>query len=256
MTNNIPRTSAQQLRELVAGYEKIADVGEEITDEGVAEVRDISKDLARRQKKFVAEIGVLEKDGWDYFLTEKGQKLGNYWRFNQNEQAQQILGDLLKEWEPTPEILSYFDNGRMTEEEFKNKIGFVTSTELSNKRKNSGAKALIDLYEWSGFVEQDGGEYQRSSENQTAPEEEYEQEEPFSEPDQKPSEERLTADGEGDTKLTPKPDVSKANGVDITLELSGDDDPENIRQLLLAIRAGTEQDLREYDSSEEANTEQ
>lgn len=69
MSHPIPRTTLENLNEVVAGYDKMAETGEEITDEGVAEVRDVSEDTARRQKKFFAEIGVLDKDGYDYYLT-------------------------------------------------------------------------------------------------------------------------------------------------------------------------------------------
>lgn len=269
MTNHIPRWKAHKLKELLAGYDKIADAGEEITDEAVAEARDISEDNARRQKKFFRDIGVLEKDGWDYYLTEEGEELGSYLRFNQDEPAKEVFKELLSNWEHTREILSYFDSEGMQKRELMDKIGFVTSTELTGDRKEWGAEAVADLYEWTGIIVE--SEDERYYLPDDTPEEEVEEE--FDESQEEQSTPNEVADqtsgssaaeevtgntdtneiideGRSEQAIAPNGVGIQTGGVEITLELSGDDDPENVRQLLLAIRAGTEESIEEYETTD------
>lgn len=274
MTNNIPRWKVHKLKELLAGYDKIANAGDEITDEAVAEARDIGEDNARRQKKFFIDIGVLEKDGWNYYLTEDGEELGRYLRFNQDEPAKEVFKELLNNWEHTKEILSYFDSEGMERRELMDKIGFVTSTELKSDRKEWGAEAVADLYEWTGIVvtgednqyylpEDTLGE-ESEEETDESQEEQSTLNELADQPSGNPSEEATTGDqdtGEIAEEGGSKQDIAadgvgiQTGGVDITLELSGDDDPENVRQLLLAIRIGTEQSTEKYDASNETASE-
>jgi len=78
----IPRGKQEIVKEAIVGFEKTSEVGEGVSEEGAAEARDVSEDNAKRQKRFLAEIGVLEKDGYDYYLTENGANLGEFIRFD------------------------------------------------------------------------------------------------------------------------------------------------------------------------------
>lgn len=236
------------LKEVLAGYDKISDVGDEISDEEVAEVRNPSKDLARRQKKFFNDIGILNKDGKSYHLTEQGQKLGKFIRFNQDSDAKPVLQNLLLDWEPTDEILSYIDSSGIEEDELRNKIGFVTSTELSTRRKKTGAEAIVDLLEWTEIIAQnDQGTYEKSEENlKDNRDNELENDENSG----KSTEKSVTVDGgQSQNHVLISDGSSESEGLHINLDISGDDDPENVRKLLLAIRKGTQQNLEEPEST-------
>jgi hypothetical protein len=151
----IPKTKSSKLKEVLAGYDKVAKAGEVISDEEVGEARDVSEDTARRQKTFLCEIDVLEKDGHDYRLTGEGQKLGHYIRFNQDDQASESLRILLNDYDPIPKLLSHFDSDGIGYDDLVDKVGFVTANELTSGRKKAGAEAIVELLEWTEFIRPD-----------------------------------------------------------------------------------------------------
>ncbi|HET7322991.1 MAG TPA: hypothetical protein VFJ06_01530, partial [Halococcus sp.] len=244
----IPRTNADKLKEVLAGYDKTADAGDAISDEAVEEVRDVGEETAKRQKNFLCEIGVLDKDGNDYQLTEKGQQLGNYIRFNQNDQARELFRDLLTNHNSISELLSHFDSEGLGHEDLVNKVGFVTANELTSDRIKSGAKAMVELLEWTDFIKSDGeGIYYLVEEGQRGSDDELKQ---------PPEEEPETVDQHNDTSDRTQNYSSKSQNeirdseiqsgvLDIKLELTGGEDPENVRKLILAIRKGSEQGISE-----------
>jgi len=248
MSHEIPKTIPDTIDEVVAGYNKTTDVGEEISDEDVAEMRDVSEDTAGRQKKFLADIGVLDKNGYDYSLTEKGNELGELARFNQQEEAAKVYRELFDEWEPTEEILGHVGEDGLSLDGLANKVALVTVNELNSPRKQRGAETVVKLLERAGFLRQEDGVY-RISEN-SEPDEKEETEtysttdnaaERTSQPDVK-SESPSSANG----GVAGRQPSAQTGGVNISLDISGSDDPENVRQLLLAIRQGTQENVENY----------
>lgn len=239
MSHPIPKTSIEKLKEVLAGYNKVWDAGDEIDDSEVAAVRDVSQDIARRQKKFLEGIGVLEKDGRSYLLTEEGHELGRLVRFNEDDAAGKLLREFLDGWEPTEEVLAHVD-GEMGLEELSGKVALVTANELSTKRKKTGARTVIELLEWAGYIEESNGKYSISEESQ-------ETETVANQPSQARPESPEPAQTTEQPHARP---VAMANGataqtgnIDISLDISGSDDPENVRQLLLAIRRGSQGEI-------------
>lgn len=258
MSHAIPKTTLESLNEAVAGYNKIADPGDEISDEGVAEVRDISEDNATRQKRFFAEIGVLEKDGHDYYLTERGHELGRLIRFNQDEDAGELYKELLDDWEPTAEILAHIDEGGITGDDLSDKVALVTANELTTARKQRGAQTVVELLEWTGMIEEEDGAYYIPQDGETV---QYDESETESESDPSPSSTALEQ-----SKLPIESQTSQSTpnggereleipvqteGIDISLDISGSDDPENVEQILLSIRRGLEKDLDIHEDTPE-----
>lgn len=255
MSHPIPRATLDTLREVLAGYNKIAEPGEKITDEGVEEARGVSENTAKRQKKFFVDIGILEKDGYDHLLTEVGDELGHLIVFNQDGDAKAIFRDLLDDWEPTAEILSHVDSEGISREDLTDKVALVTVTELTTKRKEYGAGAIVDALEWTGFIEQneDGTYYRSEGQPEPTSEEAAEEEVASQEPPAQPeptgmAEPRPQPNVDGEAVATP---TVGRTGVDINLDVSGTDDPENVRQLLLAIRKGSQEDVENYAAPQE-----
>ena len=253
MSHPIPKASVESLNEVVAGYNKVADAGEEISDEAVADERDVSEDNARRQKKFFAEIGVLEKDGHDYLLTEKGHELGRLVRFNQQEDAAELYGELLEEWEPTAEIIANVDENGLSLEDLADKVALVTANELTTNRKERGANAIVELLEWTGFLKEEDGIYTISEESDADERENTEtlgaSDESTDESEQSNAHVETPPTGNGESAK--RQSSMQTGGIDISLDISGSDDPENVRQLLLAIRQGAQEDVDDYEYSEE-----
>jgi len=286
----IPRARVDTVKEAIAGFEKTSDVGEEVSEEDAEDARDVSEGNAKRQKRFLADIGILNKDGYDYYLSEDGQALGEYIRFNQEEQASETLRELFSEnWEPLDELLANVDEEGMEREDLVDKVAFITATELTSNRREYGAETIVDLLEWTDFIESNEGNI-------------YHLIEGVEEESDVPSEESSTSTNpEGDensgsvedtesgsnkkvenTSESEKVADSRANGgvdasvgntepsdgdlghensveveledglnLNIDLELSGDENPENVRKLVLAIRKAYIQNIDEYEFPEQ-----
>src|SRR6056297_47504 len=92
---SIPRGGTQALEETLKGYYLTASVGDEVDEEKVANEADISKDNNRRQRPFFNDIGALNKDGYDYDLTEEGYQLGRLFAHDKRKKAKSEIRDLL-----------------------------------------------------------------------------------------------------------------------------------------------------------------
>lgn len=257
MSHPIPRATLDTLKEVLEAYNKIADPGEKITDEGVEEVREVSENTAKRQKKFFVDLGILTKEGYDHLLSETGHEIGHLLVFNEDEEAGELFRDLLDNWEPTAEILAYIDSDGISRDDLMNIVGRVTATELTSNRIEYGALAVIDALEWTGFIErrEDGNYYQSAIEPEMGEEDGAKT---VAEPPTTSSATQSEPTGAGQPRPDPSVDggaianpTVATTGVDINLDVSGSDDPENVRQLLLAIRKGSEEDVENYAVPEE-----
>lgn len=248
----IPKANSNKLKEVLAGYDKVAEAGEVVSDEEVGEARNVGEDTARRQKKFLCEIDVI-KNGHDYRLTEEGQQLGKYIRFNQDDQARESLRALLDDYEPIPELLSHIDSDGIEHDNLVDKVGFVTESELTTSRKKSGAEAIVELLEWTDFITSDEEDIFHL----------FEGNESSNESESSESSSKTAANSQGainerqaERSRTNEVDSNdrtlgvQSGAVDIQLELTGDEDPENVRKIILAARKGLQQDISKHDSSE------
>jgi hypothetical protein len=252
MSHNIPKTTLESLNEVVAGYNKTADVGDLVDDEEISEVRDVGEDNAGRQRKFLAEIGVLRRDGYDYYLTEKGNELGHLIRFNEQEDAGKIYRELLDDWEPADEILAHLDDEGLDLEDLVDKVALVTANELSSRRNELGAETIVDLFEWAGYLEEEDGIYRVAEESKV---EEREEETLGISSDSPVESEQVEAQtgppASANGGVAKRQQSIQTGGLNISLDISGSDDPENVRQLLLAIRQGTQENVDNYENPEE-----
>jgi hypothetical protein len=287
----IPRARVDTVKEAIVGFEKTSDVGEDVSEEDAEDARDVSEGNAKRQKRFLADIGVLDKEGYDYFLTEDGQALGEYIRFNQEEQASETLRELFKEhWEALDELLANVDEDGMQREDLVDKVAFITATELTSNRREYGAETIVDLLEWTGFLKSDedddvyypvdDGENERDessgkdstsmdSKSDTVTESVEETESESDKEVESESEsgmstasmanggvEASTEDTESSDGGLGAEDSMEVNlqgrlNLSIDLELSGEENPENVRKLILAIRKAANQDVDEYEFPEQ-----
>jgi len=240
MTGNIPRANLKTVKEVIAGSEKVGEKGEEVPIDKVSEVRDVSLDNAKRQRKFLSDLGIFEKDGHSYLLTEKGETIGEYLRFNQDEEARKEFKAVLDQWEPLEEILSHVDS-EISEEDLKQKIAFVTNTELSGTRKKSGAKGVVQLLEWTGYVEENNGNYIRTHSDET---ENTDSEEGSN---SKERGQNLAADSNAAEEVSRKMDArvsssSPKASFDIEISLDGDEDPENVKKIVEGVLQALDND--------------
>lgn len=281
----IPRARVDTVKEAIVGFEKTSDVGEEVSEEDAEDARDVSEGNAKRQKRFLADIGVLDKEGYDYYLTEEGQALGEYIRFNQEEQASEMLRELFDEhWEALDELLANIDEDGMQREDLVDKVAFITATELTSHRREYGAETVVDLLEWTGFLKSneddiyypvDDGENERdvsSGKASTSTDSKIDDNTEAVDGPESGSEKEVESKSEsgkntgsswsGDIEASAEDTESSREGLgaedsmgvqlqgglnlNIDLELSGDENPENVRKLILAIRKAANQGVDEY----------
>jgi len=174
------------------------------------------------------------------------------------------------EWEPLDELLANIDSDGMPRQELIDKVAFVTATELSSNRRKYGAEAIVDFLEWTEFIESNEDDIYTvvetpNEEDSDESNQNEEQETPSDDIDSLDSEDNKyreePAKGTNSEKAAPPsegPDSIDATDIQVTdgvnlnidLELSGNENPENVRKLILAIRKASDQDIGEYEFPE------
>jgi hypothetical protein len=247
---SIPKASDKTVKKTVIGYYRASNSGGEVTNEKAAEGAGISKDNLRRQKSFLQDIGALIEGDSGYALTETGQEIGRFLQHGREDDAKEPFGNLLREWEATPKILEDIGSGYTTKEEVLDSIGFITDHQLEAERQQRGADALIDLYVWTGILEEsEDGEYRpvEVQESDVNP--------PESEGTQNSPVEEKSVDDDG-RRYDARPNDRDFGDIpfEISLELTGTEDPENVQKLIVAIRAGLDAELNR-DNESDTNSE-
>lgn len=102
---NIPYASDDTIKDAIIGYNRASSAGGEVSPTKAAEGADISEDSLRRQRSFLAEVGILYEGEDGYGLTDVGQEIGRALRHGREDDARQPFGEVLREWEATSEIL-------------------------------------------------------------------------------------------------------------------------------------------------------
>lgn len=257
---SIPQASDDSIKKVVIGYYRADSSGGELSHEKAAEGADVSTDVARRQRPFLKEIGIVEKSDSGHTVTEAGREIGRNLQYDREEDAKRPFASLLRKWEATPKILEDIGPDYVSKDEVIQSIAYVTERDVETTRQVAGANGLVDLYEWTGILETNGdGEYRVG--------------------DMEPDESRFKApetsddsDGEKPEKPAPEqPPQNSPNGgtvpqtpqnppsftgapFDISLELTGDEDPKNVRKLVVAVRKGLELEIDDEDDDPETRS--
>lgn len=259
----IPKASDKVIKQSVMGFYRASDAGEAIDHDEAAEESESSGDVIRRQKKFLADIGILEKEGRsDYALTEDGRDLGRALTHERDDAARDKMREIFNSWQAVADIKDDLSSDYVSKEEVRNSIAFITENELDSTRLSAGANGLIDLLEWAEILEtNEEGEYrvvkktvdEAPSSSSSVESDKVEEEPELGEIERKEeaqvtntnqcTEENQGTKPEFDHQTGSSSEMSSPNSLNINLELSGDEDPENVRELLLAIRMGLEQNI-------------
>ena len=251
----VPKTQIETLKDIIEGYYEAADTGELVEDEDVEDETEYSDDVIGRQKKFLADVGVLERDGYDYTLLEPGHQIGRALAFDRGSDAVEAFRELLNGWEVTDQLKDDLGNKSHAKDKVIESLAYLTETDHSSPRKKTGLSALVDLYRWTGILSETGdGEYQVSAteiqdgkqetelpENETGthePEEEEEQtERSSSDPPHEPA--QTSSTDSFAQEVTVADDT-----VSVDIKLSGDENPQNVRELIVAVRKGLQENIK------------
>lgn len=246
---SIPYASDDSIKDTVIGYYRASSSGGEVSPEKAADGADISEDSLRRQRGFLAEIGILKEGESGYSLTETGREIGRALRHERDDDAKAPFGELLHEWDATSRIMDDLGADYSTEEEVIDSIGYITDTEISHPRQTAGAKGLIGLYEWTGILEANkDGEYRVAEVESKTPDpdppvslDNHDKEAP-DEPVKSQRSQSAPSSGAAPQKSRDPTTVSNAL-LDVSIELTGDEDPDNVHKLIVAVRSGLEKDI-------------
>ena len=255
----IPKTQIETLKDIIEGYYEAADAGELVEDEDVEDETEYSADVIRRQKKFFADVRVLEKDGYDYTLLEPGHQIGRALAFDRGSDAVEGFGELLTGWEVTDQLKDDLGNKRHAKDKVIESLAYLTETDHSSSRKKTGLSALVDLYRWTGILSETGdGEYQVSAteiQDEKQETELSESETGTHEPEEEQTE-RSSSDPSHESAQTSSTDsfaqeeTVADDTVSVDIKLSGDENPQNVKDLIVAVREGLRENIN---FPEEAN---
>lgn len=239
------RISAEQLLDVIRGY-YAKNAHEEPVSTG--EVEDITQltDKVGRQTKFLHNIGILESRGHKRELTEEGAVIGKA-LFEQNEkQAKTQLHTLLSEWTASDELMPFIQMQNPGREEV---LDYLEPENASSDSR--GLDALLDLYEWASVVEQDEeGLYSPSEppKPETSNPAEQSNGEQVSDSENGgegvgvSDSETNTEPVEGASAPTSSTDIKVNDQVQIELSFTAEDDPEDIKRTVMAVREALSED--------------
>lgn len=254
MEPRIPKAGADTVEETLEGYFRAADEpGQVVSKEEVAEEADVGEDVANRQKNFLASLGLLDKQGYDYLTTEDGIEVGKYLEFDRYERAYDKLEEVLIDWEPTDSLLDDIGDESVDEDDLFDKLEFATETldARESSRKKAGINGLIEWYNRTGILYQNDGQWKVNDGFVTTQSDEVEAKSESSKQETgEVFEESDTVDNEQENQTQSTETSVEADTVqggsnsdatvnlDITLDLSDESDPERVEKILSAVRKG------------------
>lgn len=240
---NLPRASAKNIKETIKAHYRTTDEGDQISIDDAAEEGGPSGDLIRRQNKFLAEIGALQKDGRSYLLSETGSDIGRGLIHNREDSAKEDLRQCLLDWQLTKQLVNDIGADTEDKEGLRSAIAFLMETELDSPRKRTGTNGLIDLYEWTDIFEVDDGDYKISEKVINGSEQGLSSDLTATEADSEP--ENMASDnsqssqsmiGNGGDEFQESQFGDKSVQFNIKLEVSPDDDQEQVQKMIEHIR--------------------
>ena len=157
----------------------------------------------------------------------------------------------------TDQLKDDLGNKGHTKDKVIESLAYLTETDHSSSRKKTGLSALVDLYRWTGILSETGdGEYQVSAteiQDEKQETELSESETGTHEPEEEQTE-RSSSDPSHESAQTSSTDNFGEKVADdtisVNIKLSGDENPQNVKDLIVAVREGFQEDI---DFSEDAN---
>jgi hypothetical protein len=232
---NIPRSQLDVVKNIIIGWYRAGADTEPQSNGDVEDFTSISKSTVSRQNKFLTELGILQEDGRKRRLTESGIELAEALAKGDSIKAKEKMRSILDEWALTERFYSIVDmSGPMAEDEMEQELASITGREREG-RSATGLSTLVSLYEWAGFFEYD----ENKEEYRALPKPERPSTEQ-SEPSQKKESASQTdgSDHQSETSSTSVERVESDFPIQISVEISGDDDPANVEELIKSIRRG------------------
>ncbi|GAA0299104.1 hypothetical protein [Halarchaeum salinum] len=149
----IPKgVSRETLCTIVAGW-YAAGASEGATQTSAVEDATGISDAVSRQTAFLADIGVLDVDGSDHRLTERGTDLAAALANDRQADARTAFRDALADWPPTRRVRALLDDEPMATHELLPVLAGLTGHDLDRERVRVGLRTLLDCWTWAGVLD-------------------------------------------------------------------------------------------------------
>ncbi|MFC7175985.1 hypothetical protein [Halosegnis marinus] len=159
-------------------------------------------DATTRQTPFLEAVGVLDAEGRDHRLTDRGAALAAALDAGDEAAARERFYTLLAGWPPTAQVRDLLRGGAMTEDELLPRVADLTGADLDAGRERVGCRTLLDLFAWAGALDRtDDGRY---------------------------------LPGRVETRAVER----ERSALTVGIELSVDVDPDDVENLVRAVRSG------------------
>lgn len=249
----IPKASFDVIKNLIAGWYIAGAYEEPKSNSDVERYTGTNKSTISRNNTFLSNIGILEKDGHHRALTDSGSKVGEALSNDDEREAKRQMVSCLESWEFTDPFESVVNlNQPLTEEELAQQVASITEHELEG-RATTGIHALIELYEWAGFLQEQDNHYRWTEPSISGVKDQSPQKQEAS-TQSNPS----SQTSQPDTEASPQSNIPSSmtepvvsNSLEIQLEISGDANPQNVKKLVKSVRLGLLEDLDEIEQSTE-----
>lgn len=155
MTHHIPKgVSLDTLLQIVAGWSAVGAAAEPKYTSTVEDATDIA-DAVGRQTRFLEELGLLEPEGQQHRLTDRGQALAGAVAVEDEVQARKHAREALAEWPVTVQVRGIVRENPTAEADLVPLVAAVTGQDLDADRVRSGLTTLLELYDWAGLLDRD-----------------------------------------------------------------------------------------------------
>ncbi|GAA0644840.1 hypothetical protein [Salarchaeum japonicum] len=209
------------LLDVIAGWAEAGAADDPVYTKDVADELDVS-DAVGRQTPFLEELGVLDPDGQQHELTDAGERLATALRDGDTDAAREHARRLLDDWPPTADVRGLLRDNSLGEERLHALLAALTDHEPEG-RADTGLHTLLDLYVWTGVLERDDDTYR------------------LPDADTDESLDSLVTSLLASDALDVNTDPGTRPGSDalaLSLDLSLDAEPDEIEDLVRAIRRG------------------
>jgi len=202
-------------------------------------------DKVGRQTKFLVSLGLLSKKGRDRQLTEDGESIAEALMAGNESLSKSLMRETLNGWKFTDKITGFVRMQEPDPVEEDRLREFISANAESDDGR--GQKTLLELLNWANILDADENGYLISDgaieEGKLEPNknEQTESEEQVSE--DKEIEDPATQDSPQPVQVSSPP--TETDGFSVNIEISGDDDPENVKKVISAVRHALQRDPSE-----------
>lgn len=235
------RASLEEIQDILKAYYIEGAHSDPVSTSVVEDTADLGQKKVGRQTSFLDEIGLIKKVGSERQLTNDGEAISEALMSGNTSLAKSLMREVLKDWEFTDKIEGFVRMQQPEPVESSRLMEYLTANADSNDRR--GRSTLLDLLAWTEILEEseDGYTLTEKSHSETTfgtNKTGEEIEETQGSANESPELAEILEETE---PLSRQP---KSGGrLQINIEFSGSDDPDDAKELVEKVRRALENEL-------------